>query len=45
MDRPREWTDAYLLHLARRHKIAMASLDSRMANLENPADTVLFVVI
>ena len=40
----RQWTDAYLLHLARRHGLALASLESRMANLEDAATAVLFVV-
>ena len=40
----RQWTDAYLLHLARRHGLALASLESRMANLEAPENAVLFVV-
>jgi uncharacterized protein len=40
----RQWTDAYLLHLARRHGLALASLESRMANLDDPAQPVLFVV-
>jgi toxin-antitoxin system PIN domain toxin len=41
----RQWTDAYLLHLARRHGLALASLESRMANLDDPATPVLFVVV
>jgi toxin-antitoxin system PIN domain toxin len=40
----RQWTDAYLLHLARVHGLALVSLESRMANLEDPAKPVLFVV-
>ena len=40
----RQWTDAYLLHLARRHGLAMASLESRMANLDDPAAPALFVI-
>jgi hypothetical protein len=40
----RQWTDAYLLHLARRHGLALASLESRMANLNDPAQPALFVV-
>lgn len=40
----RQWTDAYLLHLARKHSLAMASLESRMANLDDPKSPVLFVV-
>ena len=40
----RQWTDAYLLHLASKHGLVMASLESRMANLDNTAKPVLFVV-
>lgn len=40
----RQWTDAYLLHLARKHGLAMASLESRMSNLDTPNTPVLFVV-
>ena len=40
----RQWTDAYLLHLARRHGLALASLESRMANLDAVVNPVLFVV-
>jgi hypothetical protein len=40
----RQWTDAYLLHLARRHGLALASLESRMANLDDVVKPVLFVV-
>ena len=40
----RQWTDAYLLHVARRHGLTLASLESRMADLDDPAKPVLFVV-
>lgn len=40
----RQWTDAYPLHLARRHGLALASLESRMANLDDPVKPLLFVV-
>jgi predicted nucleic acid-binding protein len=40
----RQWTDAYLLHLARKGKVALASLENRMANLDDAARAVLFVV-
>lgn len=40
----RQWTDAYLLHLARKHGLWMASLESRMANLDDPARPSLFVL-
>jgi predicted nucleic acid-binding protein len=41
----RQWTDAYLLHMARKHGLALASLESRMATVDDPAAPVLFVVI
>ena len=40
----RQWTDAYLLHLARKHRLRLASLESRMSNLDVPGATTLFVV-
>lgn len=40
----RQWMDAYLLHLARAHGLALASLESRMSNLDDVAKPVLFVV-
>ena len=40
----KQWTDAYLLHIARRHRLALASLERRMASLDDPADPLLFVV-
>jgi len=40
----RQWTDAYLLHIARKHNLPLASLESRMANLDSPATPLLFVV-
>ena len=40
----RQWTDAYLLHLARKHGLVLASLESRMANLDDATEPVLFVV-
>ncbi|MBI4025160.1 MAG: hypothetical protein HY360_09280 [Verrucomicrobia bacterium] len=36
--------DAYLLHLARKRGLALASLESRMANLDDAVKPVLFVV-
>ena len=41
----RQWTDAYLLHLARKHGLALASLEDRMANLDDPAKPALFEVV
>jgi len=40
----RQWTDAYLLHLARKHGLKLVSLESRMANLDDAANPVLFVI-
>jgi len=40
----RQWTDAYLLHLARKHNLTLASLESRMATLDDPSTPALFVV-
>jgi uncharacterized protein len=40
----RQWTDAYLLHLARKRGLALASLEGRMANLDDAAHPALFVV-
>lgn len=40
----RQWTDAYLLRLARKHGLALASLEDRMANLDDPTEPALFVV-
>jgi toxin-antitoxin system PIN domain toxin len=40
----RQWTDAYLLYCARHHGVAFASLESRLANLDDPKSPVLFVV-
>ena len=40
----RQWTDAYLLHLARKHGLLLASLESRMANLDDPVKRALFIL-
>jgi predicted nucleic acid-binding protein len=40
----RQWTDGYLLHIARKYGIRLASLESRMATLDDPATPTLFVV-
>jgi len=40
----RQWTDAYLLHIARKHSIPFASLESRMRTLDDPNTQLLFVV-
>jgi len=37
-------TDAYLLHLPRKHNLTLASLESRMATLDDPLTPTLFVV-
>ena len=40
----RQWTDAYLLRLARKHGIRLASLESKMSNMDDPAAPVLLRV-
>jgi predicted nucleic acid-binding protein len=40
----RQWTDAYLLHIAGKHNLPLASLESRMAAIDDPASPLLFVV-
>jgi toxin-antitoxin system PIN domain toxin len=40
----KQWTDAYLLRLARRHSLRLASLESRMSNLDDPGNPALFLV-
>ncbi|HEV7744345.1 MAG TPA: hypothetical protein VGO56_05060 [Pyrinomonadaceae bacterium] len=40
----RQWTDGYLLHIAPKHGIRLASQESRMAMLDDPTEPTLFVV-
>jgi hypothetical protein len=40
----RQWTDTYLLHMARKYGLTLASLESRMATLDDPVTATLFVV-
>jgi predicted nucleic acid-binding protein len=40
----RQWTDAYLLHVARKHGLILASLEGRMSNLDDRTKPSLFVV-
>ena len=40
----RQWTDAYLLGLAQRHCLRLASIESRMSNLDDPESPVLQVL-
>lgn len=40
----RQWTDAYLLRLARHHNLRLASFESRMSNLDDPTQPALLVV-
>jgi predicted nucleic acid-binding protein len=40
----RQWTDAYLLHIAGKHNLPLALLESRMAVIDDPASPLLFVV-
>ncbi|MDA1277874.1 MAG: hypothetical protein O2960_28080 [Verrucomicrobia bacterium] len=40
----KQWTDAYLLRLARHHKLRLASLERRMSNLDDPSEPALLIV-
>ena len=40
----RQWTDAYLLHIARKHGLSLATLDERISSLDDPASPALYVV-
>jgi predicted nucleic acid-binding protein len=40
----KQWTDAYLLHLARHHGLVFATLDSRMAGLDDPTAKIIHVL-
>jgi toxin-antitoxin system PIN domain toxin len=40
----KQWTDAYLMHLAKRHGLIFATLDSRMLGLDDPADRIIHVL-
>ncbi len=40
----RQWTDAYLLMLAQKHSLTFASLEGRLANLDDAKQPVLFIV-
>ena len=40
----RQWTDFYLLHLARRHGVQLATFDAAIASMDNPAAPVVHVV-
>lgn len=40
----RQWTDAYLLKLASRHRLKFASIDNRMANLDDPYHPAFIVI-
>jgi toxin-antitoxin system PIN domain toxin len=40
----KQWTDAYLLSLARLNRLHLASLESRMSNLDDEANPALFLV-
>ena len=40
----KQWTDAYLLHLARKHGLSFATLDVRMVGLDDPADPTIHVL-
>jgi toxin-antitoxin system PIN domain toxin len=40
----RQWTDAYLLRLARKHNVKLATLERKMDNMDDPASPALLVV-
>jgi toxin-antitoxin system PIN domain toxin len=40
----RQWTDAYLLRLARAHGLRLATLEQKMNNMDDPSSPVLLVV-
>jgi uncharacterized protein len=37
----KQWTDAYLIALARRHKLKLATLERKMDNMDDPKNPVL----
>jgi predicted nucleic acid-binding protein len=41
----RQWTDAYLLSLARKHNLMLASLDSRLSNVDDAANPAFFLLV
>ncbi len=40
----RQWTDAYLLRLARKHNVKLATLERKMDNMDDAASPALIVV-
>jgi toxin-antitoxin system PIN domain toxin len=40
----KQWTDAYLMHLSRKHGLTFATLDARMVGLDNPVDRTIHVL-
>lgn len=40
----RQWTDAYLLHLARKHGLRLATFERKMDNMDDAASPVLLLV-
>lgn len=40
----RQWTDAYLLRLAGKHNVKLATLERKMDNMDDPASPTLLVV-
>ena len=40
----RQWTDAYLLRLAHKHGLKLATLERKMDNMDDPASPSLLVV-
>jgi len=41
----RQWTDAYLLRLADKHGLKLATLERKMDNMDNPDSPALLVVL
>ena len=40
----RQWTDAYLLRLASKHGLCLATLERKMNNMDDPGSPALFAV-
>ena len=40
----KQWTDAYLIKMARQHNLRLASTDWRMSNLDDPVSPTLFLL-
>jgi hypothetical protein len=40
----KQWNDAYLIALAREHKLCLATLERKLDNMDDPASPVLHVI-